>query len=500
MASPFCWSCLSQLRPAPRALPSSASVTQTAPFHTTAALGMSALMKKKNKNVTPNFRNPTAFRMKKVKQPERTRAPPVEEQRAMAKRIVLSNPNALEVEGMKDLSPETMGDESLRGSILGLPTPMLDQLRAAGAFKPKQGWGIFRRPGTVMRHDALEMGKMMDGVTGDGANKGKAFKKIVTGAKGTGKTVHLAQAMTMALLKGWVVFTVPEAQDLVLGSTSYAPLPDTNPMKYVQPDATVELLSRAAAANGEVLSSLRVSREHRSVGAPAKPGMTLMELAQLGIRNRSTAWGVFQALWAELTATSAAPGHEKHFSPRPPMLVTVDSLAHWMKESAYRTPEFEPIHAHDLAIVNHFVSLLKPGAQQSSLPNGGLLLYALSASNKPSVYAFDVALKQLEARKAGVDRSSPEFPQPDPYRRPDMRVIDALSSPKPKDAKEGALEVQSLGGLTREETQNYMEYFARSGILREKVDALSVSEKWTLAAGGVVGELEKLGKRVRTMA
>jgi small subunit ribosomal protein S29 len=493
-------------------------VTQAAPFHTTAALGMSVFMKKKNTKGIIKFRQSTAFRLKKVKQPERPKGPPVEEHRAMQKRIVLSNPNALEVAGMKDLSPETMGDESLRGSMLGLPTAMLDQLRAAGAFKPKQGWGIFRRPGTVMRHDALEMGKMMDGVTGEGADKGKAFKKIVTGAKGTGKTVHLAQAMTMALLKGWVVFTVPEgmfclqypwvriltrtstAQDLVIGSTSYAPLPDTNPMKYVQPDATVELLSRAAAANGEVLSSLLVSREHPPVGAPAKPGMTLMELAQLGIRNRATAWGVFQALWAELKATSPAPGHEKHFAPRPPMLVTVDGLAHWMKETAYRTPEFEPIHAHDLAIVNHFVSLLKPGTEQLSLPNGGLLLYALSASNKPSVYAFDVALKQLEARQAGVDPSSPEFPQPDPYRRPDMRVIDALSAPKPKDLKEGALEAQCLGGLTREETQSYMEYFARSGILREKVDAGSVSEKWTLAAGGVVGELEKLGKRVRTMA
>lgn len=253
-------------------------------------------------------------------------------------------------------------------------------------------------------------------------------------------------------------------------------------------------------ANGEVLESLRVSRVHPSLGEAAKPGMTLKELATLGSLDRSVAWNVFQALWSELTATSPAPGHEGHFQTRPPVLVTVDGLAHWMKNTEYRSPEFNPIHAHDLAFVNHFLSLLKPGAERPALPNGGLLLYAVSASNKPSVPAFDFALQQLAAREAGVDPSSPEFPQPDPYLGLDMRVIDMFNTPKPKDAKEGALELQTFGGLTREETRGYMEYFARSGILRDQVNDESVSEKWTLAGGGVVGELEKLGKRVRIAA
>jgi hypothetical protein len=35
----------------------------------------------------------------------------------------------------KDLSPETMVDSRLRGTVLGLPVPMIDQLRAVQAFK-----------------------------------------------------------------------------------------------------------------------------------------------------------------------------------------------------------------------------------------------------------------------------------------------------------------------------------------------------------------------------
>jgi small subunit ribosomal protein S29 len=225
--------------------------------------------------------------------------------------------------------------------------------------------------------------------------------------------------------------------------------------------------------------------------------MTLEELAKLGIQDPAIAWTVFQALWAELTATSPAPGLEEGFTPRPPMLVTVDGLAHWMKNSEYRTAEFEPIHAHDLVFTRHFLSLLKPGAARSALPNGGLLLYATSASNSPTIYSFEVALKQIAARQAGVDPSAPEFPRADPYSGADKRVLDAFDYAKPTEAKEGMLELQTLGGLTRDEARGFMEYFARSGLLREQINDEWVGEKWSLAGGGVIGELEKLGRRLR---
>lgn len=151
--------------------------------------------------------------MKKKKPVEKTRPPAVGERRALRKRIVLSNPNALEIEGMQDLSAENMVDARLRGSILGLPVPMLDQLRAVQAFKPKQGWSIFRRPGTVVRRETLELGRLIDVISAEeGENKGKVVRKILTGVKGSGKSVHMLQAMSMAFTKEWVVITVPEGE------------------------------------------------------------------------------------------------------------------------------------------------------------------------------------------------------------------------------------------------------------------------------------------------
>lgn len=129
-----------------------------------------------------------------------------------------------------------------------------------------------------------------------------------------------------------------------------------------------------------------------------------------------------------------------------------------------------------------------------------MLLYATSASNNPTVYSFEVALKQVAARQAGLNPSAPEFPQADPYSKVDKRVLDAFDSPKPSSAKEGALELQTIGGLTRDEARGFMEYFARSGLLRENINDEWVGEKWSLAGGGIVGELEKLGRRLRVMA
>lgn len=171
--------------------------------------------KKKGSSLTPmRYRQGQTLRRKKKKTVERARPPAVGERKALRKRIVLSNPNALEIEGMQDLSPETMVDARLRGTVLGLPLSMIDQLRAVQAFKPKQGWSIFRRPGTVLRQDTLEMGRQFETISGagDASERGKVVKKIVTGLKGSGKTVHLLQAMAMGFLNKWVVVTVPDGQ------------------------------------------------------------------------------------------------------------------------------------------------------------------------------------------------------------------------------------------------------------------------------------------------
>lgn len=112
------------------------------------------------------------------------------------------------------LSVENMADESSRGKVFSFSKPCVESLRALRVFKPTQSWPMFKEPGTFMRGESVELAKLIRdiGGHGDGEAKGKNVSQIITGAKGTGKSIHLVQAMAMARLNNWVVINVPDGK------------------------------------------------------------------------------------------------------------------------------------------------------------------------------------------------------------------------------------------------------------------------------------------------
>ena len=148
---------------------------------------------------------------KRKRVPESKGRPPAPgERKALRKRIVLSNTNALEVIGMKNVNAELLKNEGLQGQILGIPGILVDQLRAVEAFKLSQGWGLFRRPGMLFRKETLEYGQLFDEL---GEKKDETVRKILVGERGSGKSMMLLQAMTIAFLKKWVVISIPEGMN-----------------------------------------------------------------------------------------------------------------------------------------------------------------------------------------------------------------------------------------------------------------------------------------------
>lgn len=136
------------------------------------------------------------------------RPPAPGERKAVRKRIVLSNSNALEVSTMTDLTAEL--DATQVGTVIGLPGPLVDQLRAAEAFKTTQGWGLFRRPAMLIRAESVEIAKMIQGAQ----EAKKTSVTIIDGERGAGKSMMLLQAMAMAFLRGWIVLSIPEGRAL----------------------------------------------------------------------------------------------------------------------------------------------------------------------------------------------------------------------------------------------------------------------------------------------
>lgn len=144
---------------------------------------------------------------KKVIVPRNMRPKPGE-RKAMRKRVVLSNANALTVEGMKEITAASLADTELQGQVLSIPGSIVDQLRAVDAFKPTQSWGLFRQPAMLIRDDTIHYGKLFEAMSEDGVKK--TVRRVLIGERGCGKTAMLLQAMTMAFFKDWVVINLPD--------------------------------------------------------------------------------------------------------------------------------------------------------------------------------------------------------------------------------------------------------------------------------------------------
>jgi small subunit ribosomal protein S29 len=439
----------------------------------------------------------------KKKIPVKTGKPPMPgERKAMRKRIVLSNTNALEVAGLQDLNAELATEQGTVGKVVGLDGKTVDSLRAVGAFKTTQGWGMFRRPAILVRGESVRLsGKMAQAE----ADKG-IVRMIVDGERGAGKSMLLLHAMATAFVRGWVVFNIPEgkslsfaltfslkafltkrgnaAQELTNAVTPYEPIEGTDPVLYAQNAYTANWLTQITKSNNAVLSGLTLSLKHE-LPIPIPDNITLARLCELGARDPDVAWPIFLALWSELQA----PG-------RPPILFTLDSLPFIMQNSLYRSADFELIHAHDLAILRHFTDYF---SGSKTLVNGGAVIGAMARSHAPISRSLELFINQtLEKQTAGEVRT-----KRDPYEKKyDLRSDKVLGGGAGQvqglvSEGEGGLEVMKLKGLSKLEARGLMEYWAQSGVLRSKVDERTVAEKWALAGNGIVGEIERGALRMR---
>ncbi|KAF2481030.1 mitochondrial ribosomal death-associated protein 3-domain-containing protein [Neohortaea acidophila] len=408
------------------------------------------------------------------------------ERKAVRKRIVLSNTNALEVDGLQDLTADklarhsegTVALQTFTGQVLGFSDETVDALRALESFKPTQAWSLFRRPASLVRKETAALANDMADTETDTS---KVARKMVFGEKGSGKSVLLLQAHAMAFVKDWIVVHFPEGQDLTIAHSAYEPLRTPNGRIYVQPQYTAKLLLSIANANQALLSSLQLSRDHQ-LPFSVQSNMSLFRFAELGGRDPTIAWPIWQALWAELLtpATKAVQ--------RPPVLVTMDGADQVMRVSAYLDPEAKPVHAHDLALVRDFANLLSGRTQ---LPNGGMVLAATCASNRAASPTLDYCLSRTYIKQEKASNAwhllPLRGPSWDPYQLKDARVESAVMN----------VSALKLQGLSKDEARGVLEYYAKSGVLMNAVTDGFVSEKWSLAGHGVIGELEKGTVRMR---
>lgn len=211
MAFQTCWRCLSRIPS--RALSSQPLISNTpsaATFTTSASLHALA-KKKQSKSDLPEKQLSKTFIKKgrNRKADSKSKKPAIGERKALRKRIVLSNFNALEVQDLKDVAVESTSNEDMQGHVLGIPEPLVDQLRVVEAFKVYQGWRLYRRPAMLVRREMIEYAKLMDDIGEEDGTK-QTVRRVLVGERGSGKSIMLLQAMAAAFLKGWVVINLPD--------------------------------------------------------------------------------------------------------------------------------------------------------------------------------------------------------------------------------------------------------------------------------------------------
>jgi len=194
----------------------------SAPFSTSVSLSKNPLAAKKKLSLTgPPKKGGKTLKLTRSVRAKEARPPAPGERKAIRKRIVLSNTNALEVPGLQELSKENSTDEAIRSKVMALPDELVDSLRAVEAFKVNQGWSFFRKPATLIRQETFEMSRLMDEIAvkapdkrlerkGAQDQRGRTIRRIIYGERAAGKSVLLLQAMSMAFLKGWIVISIPE--------------------------------------------------------------------------------------------------------------------------------------------------------------------------------------------------------------------------------------------------------------------------------------------------
>ncbi|KAF2857273.1 hypothetical protein K470DRAFT_261000 [Piedraia hortae CBS 480.64] len=529
--------------------PSNVSLSHRAAFSFTPITAANPVKKKSGPPAAP--KKGSRLKLRKNVRTVSARPPSAGERKTFRKKVVLENPNALEVDDLRDMTAANVRPEMLqeqRGQVMRISTATVEALRDLEAFKPTQGWRSFRRPATLVRQETVEMAEMLHEAT-DGK---KVNRRVVFGDGDSGKSVLALQAMAIALVKGCAVVHIPEAHELTMSLTAYRPIDAADGQTmYIQPQYTAQLLGRVTRANRVLFDSLRLSKTPK-LPVPVQENISLTRFAELGAGDEELAWPVWQTLMADLLM----PSQSGKGLQRPPIVFCLDGAHHIMANSAYLDPDAKPVHAHDLALIRDFTKML---SGETAMPNGGLILTSTSASNKLSTPTFShlLAVKEAEipvtelmslrdrlrtmatdARKEGLDPADIDFgdlgegmasqlpsylapayqgliggvrklqqiptstynlsdfiamldnfsvspPSWDPYKPLDDRVAKVLDT----------VTARKLRGLSKSEARGIMNYYARSGMVRDSITARSVNEQWTLAGNGLVGLIERAAIR-----
>jgi small subunit ribosomal protein S29 len=333
------------------------------------------------------------------------------------------------------------------------PVNVRKSLSIFGSFKRDQNHELFKERTTMIREStSLPVLQIIE----EGlASQSKNNRYCLIGERGVGKSTALAQAQALALLKGYVVIPIPNAELLVSGKSDA--LFNQKYNYFAQPMYVRSWMERIAKGNKQVLETIGLSQDFKQGSASfqahtAKAVKSLYNFLLEG-RRRRDAFVIMDEFLEELTIQSQAP-----------VLFTLDDINVFADRvySANRNADNRPIYHGDLQVPKYFLQFM---SGNRSFKNGAIIA---STSGK---------FKINDTITAGLGLS-----QPVAYSK--INVYDHQLASRFKGVKPLNVECYNL-----EETKAALDFFSNAKVIGSQVDDRLVEEKYLVSGNGNPREL-----------
>ncbi|WVR03081.1 hypothetical protein IAU60_000070 [Kwoniella sp. DSM 27419] len=209
-----------------------------------------------------------------------------------------------------------------------------DKLRSGLSKKVEKELSAAGGPASVVRQVTVDLAKKLDAAK---SGSSKDARYVLTGERGSGKSMLLLQSVAYAIESNWIVLYQPKATEWTNSSSHY--VYDSTTQTFAQWQSAQAILSDLLSVNQSKLDAIKLpSAVELGQGRKAEAGSKLSALVQTGVKDDRVAVQVLDSVMSVLE-------QQVQF----PVIWAIDEAQTLFTTSKYRTPGYDAIEPYHLS-------------------------------------------------------------------------------------------------------------------------------------------------------
>ncbi|WWC90199.1 uncharacterized protein L201_005132 [Kwoniella dendrophila CBS 6074] len=229
-----------------------------------------------------------------------------------------------------------------RSENVGKPTTFskstYDKIKSFGLSKKvDQELSANGGPASIVRQSTIDLARQLDSAKGKSS---KDSRYVLTGERGSGKSMLLLQSVAYALESGYIVLFNPKATEWTNSSSHY--IYDSSTQFFNQWESSQTILSNLSLNNKDKLDQINLIEDIDFSSIPGVKNLTkgtkLSELVSLGSKDDRLSVKALDQVMSVLEQQTQFP-----------VIWAIDEVQTLFKISEYRTPDYTPIEPYHLS-------------------------------------------------------------------------------------------------------------------------------------------------------